>query len=78
MDANPKNESRTRSSGVAVTGLFVMAVMGGCRTEHATQPGQAPASTDDPGMKRTAERLAELKLDVQMKLIAAPYEIPRP
>jgi hypothetical protein len=35
-------------------------------------------SADDPAMMRTAKRLAELKLDVQMKLIAAPYEIPRP
>jgi hypothetical protein len=35
-------------------------------------------SADDPAMKRTAERLAELKLDAQMKLVAAPYQIPRP
>jgi hypothetical protein len=35
-------------------------------------------SADDPAMVRTAARLAELKLDAQMKLIAAPYEIPRP
>jgi len=35
-------------------------------------------SADDPAMKRTADRLVELNLHVQMKLTGVPYEIPRP